>query len=177
MFIDIIVFILLLMAAFKGFRKGLIVAVFSLLSFIVGLAAALKLSAVAADYIGSNLTISQRWLPVIAFIAVFLIVAFLVRLGAKFLEGAVRLALLGWVNRLGGILFFVLIYLFVFSIVLFYANQLHLINPDTVQASATYSYLQPLAPKIIAGLGVVVPFFKNMFTELQAFFGKLSTKI
>ncbi len=44
MLIDIIVVILLVMAIFKGLRKGLIVAVFSFLAFLIGLAAALKLS-------------------------------------------------------------------------------------------------------------------------------------
>ena len=57
MLIDIIAFILLLVAAFKGLRKGLIVAVFSFLAFIIGLAAALKLSTAMADYIGENVDV------------------------------------------------------------------------------------------------------------------------
>ncbi|MCW3074080.1 MAG: colicin production protein [Flaviaesturariibacter sp.] len=173
MFIDIIVFILLLVAVFKGLRKGLIVGIFSLLAFIIGLAAALKLSTAMASYLGDNISISQRWLPVVAFIAVFLIVVLLVRLGAKALETVFRLVLLGWLNRIGGVVFFAILYLFVFSIVLFYADNLHLLNEDTKKASATYSYLQPLAPKIINGLGRILPFFKNMFAELTTFFSRL----
>ncbi len=64
MFIDIIVFILLIIAVFKGLSKGLIVAVFSFLGFFIGLAAALKLSTIAASYLGKNVSISERWLPV-----------------------------------------------------------------------------------------------------------------
>ncbi|MES2882370.1 MAG: CvpA family protein, partial [Bacteroidota bacterium] len=74
MLLDIIAIGLLIFAIYKGLRKGLIVALFSFIAFIVGLAAALKLSAVAAGYIGQAVSISDRWLPVIAFFLVFFIV-------------------------------------------------------------------------------------------------------
>ena len=170
MFIDLIVVVLLVLALIKGWRKGFIVGVFSFLAFIIGLAAAIKLSAAAADYIGEAVTISQRWLPVVAFAVVFLAVVLLVRLGAKALEGVVNVAMLGWANKLGGIVLFALLYLFVFSILLFYATQVNLINTETAQASVTYPYLQPLGPKVINALSVILPFFKNMFSELLQFF-------
>ncbi|RYF86525.1 MAG: CvpA family protein [Chitinophagaceae bacterium] len=176
MLIDLIAFILLLIAAFKGIRKGLIVAVFSFVGFIIGLAAALKLSTAMADYIGSNVTVSQRWLPFLAFIVVFVIVVLLVRLGAKLLQTAVQTVMLGWLNRIGGILFFVLIYFFIFSILLFYATQLSLIKPDTIAASATYHYIAPFGPKVIDILGAAIPFFRNMFDELLHFFDAVSEK-
>ena len=46
--IDIIFAILIVIAIFKGYRKGFIIAIFSVLAFILGLAAALKLSATIA---------------------------------------------------------------------------------------------------------------------------------
>jgi membrane protein required for colicin V production len=115
-------------------------------------------------------------LPVIAFAVVFIIVILLVRVGAKALENIVKMAMLGWLNRLGGIFFFSLIYLFIFSIILFYANNLDLLNKETIQRSIAFTYLQPLAPKIINGLGVLLPFSKNMFAELNIFFENISYK-
>ena len=176
MLIDIIVLILLIMAIFKGLRKGLIVAVFSFLAFLIGLAAALKLSTLMADYIGTNVDISQRWLPVVAFAVVFIVVVMLVRLGAKAIEGAVRMMMLGWLNRIGGVLFYVLIYFFIFSIILFYATQLHVLKPDLMQASATYAYIAPFAPKMIDILGAVIPFFRDMFEQLLRFFEEVGKK-
>lgn len=164
------------MAIFKGLRKGLIVALFSFLGFIIGLAAALKLSAAMAKYIGNSVAISQRWLPFVAFIIVFVIVVLLVRLGAKLLQGAVQMVMLGWMNRIGGVLFYVLIYFFIFSILLFYATALNLIKPATVQASVTYGFIQPFGPKVIALLGSIIPFFKNMFQELLHFFDAVADK-
>jgi len=177
MFLDLIVLVLLVMAIFKGLRKGFIIGVFSFLAFIIGLAAALKLSAVAAAYIGKNVSVSQQWLPVIAFALVFILVVFLVNLGAKALEGLVQVALLGWLNKLGGVLLFGFLYLFIFSILLFYAESLHFINRDTLQASVTYPFLHPLGPKVMTALSAIIPFFKNMFGELTKFFESISKKV
>lgn len=176
MIIDIIAFVLLIFALFKGWRNGFVVAVFSLFAFIIGLAAALKLSAVVAGYLGTNTSISQRWLPVLAFAIVFFIVVLLVRLGAKAIEGALRLAMLGWLNKLAGIVLYVMLYLFIFSIFLFYAQKLNLIKPGTIHSSLTYAYIQPLAPRIINLLAAIFPFFKNMFAQLERFFDHISSK-
>lgn len=174
MFIDIIVVVLLAMAVFKGMRNGLVLAVFSFLAFIIGLAAALKLSTAAAAYLGSNTNISQRWLPFLAFAVVFLIVVFLVRLGAKALEGVLRVAMLGWLNRIGGILLYAFLYLFILSILLFYAEQLHILKPASFEASVSYPYIHSVGPKVIGALGYLLPFFKNMFAELEGFFAGIS---
>ena len=111
MIIDIIVIVLFVLAIFKGLRNGLVLAIFSFLAFFVGLAAALKLSTVVADYLGANTNIAQRWLPFLAFIIVFILVLFLVRLAAKAIEGALKIVMLGWLNKIGGIVFYSLLYL------------------------------------------------------------------
>lgn len=174
MLIDGIVAGLLVLATIKGLRKGLVLAVFSFLAVVVGVAAAVKLSAVVAGYLGQNTHISERWLPFIAFAVVFIGVVMLVRLGAKLVESALQAVMLGWLNRLGGVVFFALLYLFVTSLLLFYAVQLNLLKPETLEASVTYGYLQPLAPRIVGALGVILPFFKNMFAELELFFEGLA---
>jgi membrane protein required for colicin V production len=176
MAIDIAAFILLVMAMYKGLRKGLIIAVFSLLGFFIGLTAALKLSSVVADYIGTITNITQRWLPFLAFILVFIIVVFLVRLGAKMLEKVLQIAMLGWLNKLGGVLFYLFLYFFILSILLFYASQLHLIKEKTITDSVVYAYIQPLAPEMMKMLGSVIPFFRDMFDHLLHFFQKVSEK-
>lgn len=177
MLIDLIFAVLIVLAAVKGFQRGLIVAVFSLLAFIIGLAAAIKLSAVAAGYIGKAVSVSDQWLPVISFAVVFLVVVLLVRWGAALIEKTVQFAMLGWINRLGGILFFAILYITILSIIIFYAENLKLLKSETINSSFTYSFLQPWGPKVIESFGKVLPFFQNMFAELSSFFGNMSDKI
>ena len=177
MLIDIIFAIIIVLAVIKGFQKGLIVALFSFVAFFIGLAAALKLSAVVAGYLGKSVNISNQWLPIISFAVVFIIVIILVRLGAKMIEKSVQAVMLGWLNRVGGIIFFLAIYITIFSVLLFYAVQLNLLQPETINKSVSYEYVQPWGPKVINAIGQVIPIFKNMFAELEEFFARLSTQV
>lgn len=177
MIIDVIYAIIVILAIFKGFRQGLIVAVFSLVAFIIGLAAALKLSSIVASYLGKAVKVSDEWLPIISFAVVFFIVYLLVRWGARVIEKTVNLTPLGWINKLGGAVFFLALYTTIFSVLLFFADQTRLIKDETKEKSVTYSFVQPWGPKAINGLGAVIPIFRNMFTDLEDFFGKISDDI
>lgn len=177
MFIDTVLAVLLIIAIFKGFSKGLIVAVFSLLAFMIGLAAAVKLSAVVAGYIGDTVSVSEKWLPFISFIIVFLAVVILVRIGAKIIEKTIQVAMMGWLNRMGGMLFYALIYVIIFSVIIFYAVQLQILKPEIISNSETYDYIAPIGPWAIEGFGKVIPVFNNMFDSLDNFFDDISGKI
>lgn len=177
MLLDIVFAVALVLAVMRGYQQGLIVGIFSLVAIIIGLAAAIKLSALVAGWIGSAVRISEEWLPLVSFIVVFIVVVLLVRLGAKAIESTVELVMLGWLNRLAGILLFIVIYTLVFSVLLFYAVQMQWLSPETIRDSVTYEYVQPWGPRVINGLGSVVPVFKDMFRELEDFFGQVSTKL
>jgi len=177
MILDIIIAVILILAIIKGYRQGLIVALFSVLAFIVGLAAAIKLSVVVAGYIGNAVKISDKWLPIISFAVVFLIVVLLVRVGAKFLQKSVELAMLGWLNTIGGILLYAGLYIFIFSILIFYADQLGFIKSETKNESVAYAYVQPWGPKLMDGLGKIIPVFKGMFKDLEDFFDGVSKQV
>lgn len=175
MFIDAAYFILIAIACYKGLRKGFIIAVFSVLGFVVGIAAALKLSAIVAVKLSAH-TGTAKWLPALSFLIVFLAVAFIVSLVGKVIQKTFETVMLGWINRLAGVALFILLYSIIYSVFLFYAVQLHFIKLETINNSIVYPYLQPLAPKIINSVGTVVPWFKNMFYQLENFFSVAAKK-
>ena len=177
MILDLVLAVILILALIKGYQQGLIVGLFSFIAIIIGLAAAIKLSAVVAGYIGKAVKVSDEWLPVISFAVVFIIVVLLVRWGAKAIQRTVEVVMMGWVNRLGGMIFYAAIYVTVFSVILFYAEKVELVKPETKNKSVTYSYIQPWGPKAINAVGTVVPVFKDMFAGLEKFFGDVSEKI
>ncbi|MDB5231855.1 MAG: CvpA family protein [Chitinophagaceae bacterium] len=176
MFIDIVFACLMVMAVFKGISKGFIVAVFSFFAFFIGLAAALKLSAVVADWLKRSSHIGEKWLPFISFLLVMIIVVILVRLGARLIEKSLGLLMLGWANKLAGIILYAVLYTMIFSVILFYAVQLHIIRETTVAASVTYPFIAPWAPKAIELFGKIVPVFKDVFSQLEQFFGHVAEK-
>lgn len=173
MVIDIIFLALMALAIIKGFRKGLIVAAFSFIGVIVGLAAAIKLSALVAAALKTHTHISAGWLPFLAFVIVLIAVMVLVRAGAAMIEAGFQMAFLGWLNTLGGILLFATLYTIVFSIVLFYADKLHLLKPGVTDASKTYLYLKPLGPKVIELFAKILPVCRGMFDDLTDYFARL----
>ena len=164
------------MAAIKGLRSGLIYAVFSFIGLIAALAAALKLSGVVAGWLSKDPTPS-RWLPVISFLIVFIAVAMIVRFAGSLIQKTFEAAMLGWFNRISGALMYMLLYAIIFSVILFYVQQLRLVSGETMSDSFFFPYIQPLGPWIIDGLGRFIPLFRDMFDSLQEFFGEVSGKI
>lgn len=176
MVIDIVYLILVLMAIIKGFKRGLVVALFSVVAFIVGIAAAIKLSALVAVYLRHNINVANQWLPILSFAAVFFIVVVLVRLGANLVEKTVQMAMLGWANRVGGIILYAGLYTIILGVVLFYTNKMGFIKQETIHSSSTYGFVSNCGPWAIDGFGKVVPICKGMFGDLEAFFDGVAQK-
>ncbi|CAN5173985.1 CvpA family protein [soil metagenome] len=176
MFIDIVALILFAMAIFKGYRRGLIVSILSFLAILIGLAAAMKFSVAVSGWLQSNTNIGTQWLPFLSFIIIMIGVMLLVRWVANLAEAAVNVVMLGWLNRLGGVIFYIALYMMVYSIILFYATEMGVLKIETIQSSQTYAVIEPWGPKAINALGYLIPFFKDMFTQLQQFFGHVADK-
>ncbi|MBK7121660.1 MAG: CvpA family protein [Chitinophagaceae bacterium] len=177
MLIDLTFAILLVIAIVKGYQKGFIIAVFSIIAFIIGLAAALKFSAAVAAWLQNSISISAKWLPFIAFAIVFIAVVLLVRMGAKLIEKSFQVIMLGWLNRIGGIILYAALYIIILSIFIFYAQKLQVLQPAVIESSQTWHLIEPWGPIVIDNFGRVIPVFKDMFTELGEFFNALSNKM
>jgi membrane protein required for colicin V production len=170
MVIDSIFLILLILAVFKGYRNGFIVAVFSFIGIIIGLAAAMKFSTVVAGWLKNSTGISAEWLPFLSFLLVMIGVAILVRIGARLIQSAMELVLLGWLNKVSGIVLYAALYTTLYSVFLFYAGKLGLLKPTALLSSHSYSFIQPWGPKAIECFAWLIPWFKGMFEELSRFF-------
>ena len=173
MIIDILLLCIVILGAVRGFFRGLILALFALLAYIVGLAAAMKFSHMTAVALEPLLHAGVRWMPLIAFLLVFVGVVLVVRWLALMLQKVIEGLMLGWVNRLGGTLFYIVLYVTVYSILLFYLVKMQLIRQDTLAHSVTYPYLSLVAPKMIGALGLLLPWFRDIFERLDKFFDKI----
>lgn len=176
MIIDIVFIILMILAVIKGFRNGFVVAIFSFLAIIVGLAAAMKLSTLVAHWLQSSTNINTAWLPFLSFALIMTGVIVLVRLGALFIQSALKFVMLGWLNKLAGILLYGALYFTVFSVILFYASKIHLLKAETISTSQSYTFIQPWGPKAMEMFATVIPWFKGMFEELSHFFENIQSQ-
>ena len=176
MLIDILFILVLIMAIFNGLSKGFVLGIFSFLAIMIGLAAALKLSVVVARYLEHSVLAATKWLPLLSFILVLVVVVLLAGLLARLIRKTLQFALLGWLDSLAGMILYIVLYTIVFSIFLFYAEKLMLLSPDVIANSKTYSYVAPWGPMVMDNIGKIIPIFKDMFAELEAFFSALAKK-
>jgi len=172
--LDVIIVIMLVAAVFQGLRDGLVLGFFSMLAFILGLAAALKFSVAITTWFPGD---PKPWWPFAGFLLVFLITLMAVNLIGKVLHQTTQWAMLGWLNRLGGVAFYVLLYGLILSVFLFYVGEMGWISEKTKSGSYFYGILQPLAPEIMAITGMIIPVFRDMFDSLQEYFGNRNDKI
>jgi len=167
MIIDIIFLVFLALGFYLGFSRGLISSLFSFIALFLGAAIAVKWSHNTALYLSQWTGSHSPALPVISFVLLFIIVIILVHLLSKLLESIFSTVGLGFLNKFAGAFLWCLILTFVLSIMLWFANQLHWIGPQTRAASTTYNYIEPIAPAIIDGFSKVIPWFKNEFEHLE----------
>jgi membrane protein required for colicin V production len=175
MWIDIVFAILVWVALYKGLTRGFVMAITAFVGWIIGLAAALKLTTVFTHYLRGTLPWADvAWLPVLVCLLLFFGVAVLVHLVGKLVERGVQLVALGWFNRLMGFLLYLFLYLIIFSILLWLANQLYLISPTTMAHARVYPWIAPIGPFVIDELGKWIPLFSHMFRDLEHFFEQVS---
>jgi membrane protein required for colicin V production len=117
-FIDILLIVPLAYAAWKGFKKGLIIEVFTLLALLVGIYAGIHFSDWTSEMIADFFDITPNYLPVIAFTLTFLAIGAMVYFAGKMLEQMVRVVNLSPINKILGVLFGMLKMLYTISIFL-----------------------------------------------------------
>lgn len=174
MIIDALYLICLLIFMVRGYSKGVVVALFSVLAIILGVLGALKLSGSVARLLFNDGEKGGRWAPFFAYIIVFIIIVWLVRLGAKLLQKSFEAVALGWINKLTGAILYAFLISFVFSSLLWLFNRMEVIQPETKSASYIYNLVEPLAPKVFSLIGIILPFAKHIFENLSGFFDNVN---
>lgn len=177
MIIDAIFCISLLIFLIKGYSKGVVVALFSVLAIVFGVLGALKLSGSLASLLFDHGEKGGRWAPFLSYLIVFILIVWLVRLGAKLVQRSMEAVALGWINRIGGAVLYLFMVCFVFSSILWLFNQMAVINPETKEDSKVYSFIEPVAPKVFGVIGTVMPFAKHIFSDLAAFFDNVNQRL
>lgn len=174
MVLDFIGLTIIIIYFIRGYMKGIIVAVFSVLAVILGTICALKLSGWLAAWLLEKGWVTSGWGQLISYAILFFGVLLLVRLVAKAIQSVAQLAMLGWLNGVVGGLLYAFMAAVIWSSILWIGNQMHLISPETKTYSKTYSYFENLAPWVFDKVGKLLPFAKDVFNDLKQFFDHIN---
>ena len=103
--LDIVVAILVLFFAYKGYKNGLVKALGSLLGLIAGVFLAIRFSDFVGTLIQNNTDIEPEYISIISFAVIFIAVVVLVLMFAKILDRFVKVIKLQWLNKFMGVAF------------------------------------------------------------------------
>ena len=169
-YLDIIIAIILFLFGFKGFRKGLIIEVVTLLAFGVGIYGAMHFSDFTAMHLQDFMEINPKYLNTIAFILTFILLVILVNIIGRLVSNAVKAMNLGFFNKLGGFLFGVAKGLLLCSTLVLILNNLQwtgLVKEEVKQGSYLYPYVEKTVPYLYKGFDLVKDYAKEVLPEGQ----------
>ena len=165
MILDLICLTLTVYAFYLGYSKGIVRTLFDMLSLIIGLVAALKLSPIMMNLIEGIFNTSGKTTFILGFILTFIIVLILIRMIGRGMEKVLRTVKINFVNKILGGAIFTGLFLVCYAYILFFLSESRLLSENAKQSSVTYEYLEVLPEKSRALIGKIKPAFKEFWNK------------
>lgn len=155
-FIDILIIIPVLWGFWRGFMKGVVMEVATLVAFFLGVWGGMKFSDLIAGYIREWFTTESPYVPLIAFGLVFVAILIAVFALARFIDKSMEKSTLTIFNKLAGGAFGGFKFLLILSVLFFVVDAVEksvtVIPPEIKDNSLLYRPVASVAPKVIPGL-------------------------
>ena len=171
--LDIIIGIILLLFAFAGLRKGLIIEAFYLASIIIGLYGAMFFSDAMSEWLSELINVAPEYLALIAFILTFIVFMVLIRFVGRIISGLVEAIHLGFIDKIGGFIFGIIKGALLLSILIMVLNMFNVsdaINKDTRKKSSLYPRVENIANTLYKNHEVIKVSMERSFDKGMEFF-------
>tara|TARA_B100000963_G_C22382677_1_gene560827 strand:- start:194 stop:727 length:534 start_codon:yes stop_codon:yes gene_type:complete len=150
--LDYILLIPLLYGLYRGFTKGLIIELASLLALTLGIHGALHFSSFTFEFLSHYVEIKTVYLQLVSYGLTFLIIVMLISLTGKILTMLIKLVALGFINRMMGAIFGGIKVLLILSVFISFFDrfnkQFGMINDEILSSSLMYNPIRIQAEKI-----------------------------
>lgn len=157
-YIDIVLGILLLFAAISGFRKGLIAELAGLAALILGIWGAIEFSDITSEFIVENFNWQSEHLSIISFAVTFVVIVILVHIIGGVVNKLVETVMLGFVNKLAGLVFGILKSALILSIILVLFDKIdeevEILSSEIKTESRLYEPIRNFAPSIFPFINI-----------------------
>ena len=158
--LDIILLLCFVPAIIGGLRRGFIAQVVAIISIILGIWLSFKFSAVLSGWIGQWIEAGEQVLHVISFAVIMILAILALAAVGKLIEATVKIILLGWLNRLLGLIFALLKYALIIGLLLMLFNslngQFHMVDKEVLDSSLLYGPLLNLANSVFPYLKALI---------------------
>ena len=169
-YLDIIIAIVLFVFGIKGYRKGLIIEVVTLLAFGVGIYGAMHFSDFTAEHLQEVMTIDPKYLNTVAFVLTFILLVIVVNMIGKAVTNLVRAMNLNFFNKLCGFVFGAAKGVLLCSILVLVLNNFQLmgiVKPEVREQSKLYPYIEETVPYVYRGFDLVRDYAKEVLPEKE----------
>lgn len=162
--LDIILLVCFIPAIFQGIRKGFIAQAVSIISIVLGIWASARFANIVSSWIAQYITASEQVLKVVAFALILVLVFLVLAALGKMLEGMFKLVMLGWLNKLLGVIFALLKTGLIVGLVIIAFSSLNdnfrFVQESVLNESVLYPPLKKLAFEVF-------PYLKDMLTLVK----------
>tara|TARA_Y100000746_G_scaffold142523_1_gene121919 strand:- start:323 stop:856 length:534 start_codon:yes stop_codon:yes gene_type:complete len=159
--LDYILLIPLLYGLYRGFTKGLIIELASLLALTLGIYGALHFSSFTFEFLSDYVEIKTVYLQLASYGLTFLIIVMVISLTGKALTMLIKLVALGFINRMMGAIFGSIKVLLILAIfILFFDRfnkQFGMVKDEVLDASLLYNPIRIQAEQ----------FYPNVLEEFE----------
>lgn len=167
--IDVVLGAILIIAFYMGYKRGLFLALASLIGVIAGVYAAIYFSDFTAGYLAEWFDWSEPTVNLGAFAITFIAILMLVTMAGKFLTKIADFAMLGLLNKLLGAFFNMLKYAFILSVIFMFidvSERYSILSEEKREASILYQPVASVAPVLLPHiLREVETFTENNTTD------------
>ncbi len=168
--IDILLLIPIVMGAFTGYKRGLLVEVIGLLAFVLAIIFGFRFLGIGMDLIGelTGINASGTLMPYLSFLLIFFPTIFFVnKLGWAFRK-ALRLTFLGVMDGIAGAALGALLWFFGLSVLIWIGSAVGIGIPEKyILESEIYPFLENFAPDLISKLRGILPSAGEIFDKFK----------
>ena len=125
-YLDIIIGTILIIFGIMGLIKGVINEVASLVALIIGLYGMFYFSDITASWLKNIIDIKPEYIATISFLLTFMILVLVIVLLGKLLSKIVKSLSLGWLDKMGGLVFGILKGALITSLIILLLNVLNI---------------------------------------------------
>ena len=162
--IDIIIVCCFLPALYFGIKNGLVRQLVAVAVIYFGITLSLRFSAPVAEWIGEHVNMNEFWAKTVSFILVFFVISLVLGLLGKLIEKIIQISLLGWLNKLLGVVAALFVFALVISAIVYFVdsanNMLDFIPKEKLEESRFYPWLLDFSKEIF-------PRFKELTQSAQ----------
>ena len=158
--LDIILLICFIPGIIRGISKGFLEQALSLVGIVLSVWAAFKFSALVCGWLKPYLSLSETTLNVVAFALILIAVCIVVLLVAKLLTKVLEMSMLGWLDKILGLVFALVVNALLLGVFIILFDTLNLkfgfVKPEVLDGSVVYTTLRDFCY-------LVFPYLKAFF--------------